>query len=263
MANDNKLVNLADLKAAFDDVKKIASQSSAGLMSADDKKKLDGVASGATANTGTVTSVATGAGLTGGTITGSGTVKANLTSENKLSNAAADGTETSGRVYPVRLDKNGKLAVNVPWVDTNTDTNTHYSTSLVVGASNGSANAATTNGNTYLMVKDDNTVRTRLNIKGTGATTVTSNASGVITINSTAGSVIKANTLSGTTNGNGFLVTSISQNTTVISARCDTPATGCLTLVYSGVWYFMPIVPSNGQVTVYPNQSVTIIYYYI
>ena len=66
-----------------------------------------------------VTQVGTGAGLTGGTITGTGTIKANLTSETKLTNAAVDGTETAGRVYPVRLDKDGKLAVNVPWINTN------------------------------------------------------------------------------------------------------------------------------------------------
>lgn len=66
-----------------------------------------------------VTKVSTGAGLTGGDITSTGTVKANLTNETKLTNAAADGTETSGRVYPVRLDKNGKLAVNVPWTNVN------------------------------------------------------------------------------------------------------------------------------------------------
>ena len=72
---------------------------------------------GYTTNTGTVTNVATGAGLTGGPIATTGTIKANLTSDDKLANAAADGTETAGRVYPVRLDKNGKLAVNVPWVD--------------------------------------------------------------------------------------------------------------------------------------------------
>lgn len=77
-----------------------------------------------TSNTGTVTKVSTGAGLTGGDVTTTGTIKANLTSETKLTNAASDGTETSGRVYPVRLDKNGKLAVNVPWSDTDTDTNT-------------------------------------------------------------------------------------------------------------------------------------------
>lgn len=51
-----------------------ATQSSAGLMSATDKAKLDGVAAGATDNEGTVTSVAAGTGLTGGTITTSGTL---------------------------------------------------------------------------------------------------------------------------------------------------------------------------------------------
>lgn len=67
------------------------------------------------AKTGTVTSVATGAGLTGGTITGSGTIKANLVSETKLDSAAG-----SGKVYAVALDSNNKLAVNVPWTDTDT-----------------------------------------------------------------------------------------------------------------------------------------------
>ena len=43
--------------------------------------------------------------------------KADLVSETKLTNAAAAATETSGRVYPVALDTNGKLAVNVPWTD--------------------------------------------------------------------------------------------------------------------------------------------------
>lgn len=78
--------------------------------------------SGYTTNTGTVTSVATGAGLTGGTITGTGTIKADLKSETKLTNAAAAATETAGRVYPVALDKDGKLAVNVPWENTQTVT---------------------------------------------------------------------------------------------------------------------------------------------
>jgi len=81
--------------------------------------------------TGTVTKVSTGAGLTGGDITGSGTVKANLTSETKLTNAAADGTETAGRVYPVRLDKNGKLAVNVPWSDSTPVTSVNGKTGAV------------------------------------------------------------------------------------------------------------------------------------
>lgn len=81
-------------------------------MSADDKTKLDGISAGA--KTGTVIKVSTGAGLTGGDITTSGTIKAKLKSETKLTNDSAAATETSGRVYPVALDKSGNLAVNVP-----------------------------------------------------------------------------------------------------------------------------------------------------
>lgn len=174
-----------------------ASQSAAGLMSAADKKKLDGIAAGAnayihpsytakssglykvtvdnmghvsaatavaksditalgipaqdttysskaaasggtdvslvttgekytwnskTSNTGTVTSVATGVGLTGGSITTSGTIKAKLRSETALTRDSAAATETANRVYPVVPDKSGYLAVNVPWTDTNTHT---------------------------------------------------------------------------------------------------------------------------------------------
>jgi hypothetical protein len=51
-----------------------ATTTNPGVMSAADKVKLDGIASGATANTGTVTSVATGTGLSGGTITTTGTI---------------------------------------------------------------------------------------------------------------------------------------------------------------------------------------------
>lgn len=51
-----------------------ASGSNAGTMSAADYTKLAGVAAGATANTGTVTSVATTGAITGGTITTSGTI---------------------------------------------------------------------------------------------------------------------------------------------------------------------------------------------
>ena len=66
-----------------------------------------------------------------------------------------------------------------------TDTNTHYTTRIVAGAASGTANAATTNGNTHINVTDDNTFRSGVVIKGTGATSVTSDASGNITVNST------------------------------------------------------------------------------
>ena len=70
-----------------------------------------------TTNTGTVTSVATGVGLTGGTITNSGTIKAKLKTETAATNDSADASNTSGRQYPVVQDKSGYLSVNVPWTD--------------------------------------------------------------------------------------------------------------------------------------------------
>lgn len=120
-----------------------ATQSAAGLMSATDKAKLDGIASGATANTGDITGVTAGTGLTGGGSSGSvtlnvgagtgisvaaDTVSAKLRSTTALTLDSAAATTTSGRVYPVAVDKTGYLAVNVPWTDTNT-VYTHPTTS--------------------------------------------------------------------------------------------------------------------------------------
>ena len=66
------------------------------------------------------------------------------------------------------------------------DTDSHYTTGLKVCASaTGTANAAATNGNVRINVLDNTTVRDSHIIKGTGATSVTSDASGVITISST------------------------------------------------------------------------------
>lgn len=83
--------------------------------------------------------------------------------------------------------------------------NTHYTTMMYIGATNVKSNAATTNGNTYLKLYDDSTKRSEFNIKGTGATTVVSDANGNITINSS-----NTNTTysfaEGTTNG-AFSVT--------------------------------------------------------
>lgn len=64
-----------------------------------------------------------------------------------------------------------------------TDTNTHYTTRLYAGASGTAANAAATN--PYLKITDDNTYRNQIQFKGSGATTVSSDANGVITISST------------------------------------------------------------------------------
>ena len=68
---------------------------------------------------------------------------------------------------------------------TYTDKDTHYTTGLYIGETDKKENAATTNGNTYIKLYDNSTKRSEFNIKGSGATTVTSDASGNLTINST------------------------------------------------------------------------------
>lgn len=62
-------------------------------------------------------------------------------------------------------------------------TDTHYTTHLYAGSGT-AANATTTNGNTKLTVVDNTTTRNSVTIKGTGGTTVTSDANGVVTIDS-------------------------------------------------------------------------------
>lgn len=63
-------------------------------------------------------------------------------------------------------------------------TDTHYTTHLYAGSGT-AANAATTNGNTKLTVVDNTTTRNSVTIKGTGGTTVMSDANGIVTIDST------------------------------------------------------------------------------
>ena len=144
-----------------------ATETSDGLMSAADKVRLESMADGATANTGTVTSVATGAGLTGGTITTSGTIKANLVTETKMSVAAGDPTSTASRYYPAALDSNNKLAVNIPWTDTNTKvTNTLSNTTkaYITGTSSASTNTGTQYFDDGIYIED---TTSNLHVEGT------------------------------------------------------------------------------------------------
>ena len=111
-----------------------ATQSAAGLMSAADKTKLDGIAPGATANVGTVTGVTAGVGLAGGTISTSGTLKVNLKTETKLTAASVAATETANKNYAVVMDKDGKLAVTVPWDNTTYSVATQSAAGLMSAA---------------------------------------------------------------------------------------------------------------------------------
>ena len=66
------------------------------------------------------------------------------------------------------------------------ETDTHYTAKNVVGASaTAQANAVATNGNVYLNLVENSTVRSANKIVGSGATLVASDASGTITISST------------------------------------------------------------------------------
>ena len=67
-----------------------------------------------------------------------------------------------------------------------TDTDTHYTSKNIVGASaTATANAAAENGNVHLNHLEGSTVTSKHKIVGSGATTVTSDSSGNITISST------------------------------------------------------------------------------
>lgn len=85
----------------------------------------------------------------------------------------------------ITIDEAGHVTALSSYKLTVIDTDTHYTTGLYIGATNAKSNAATTNGNTYLKLYDNDAKRAEFNIKGTGATTVVSDASGNITINST------------------------------------------------------------------------------
>ena len=106
------------------------------------------------------------------------------------STTAATWNSTS-LVTGVNLQRDAKGHVTGVTVDSikmpaNPNSDTHYTTGLKVGASaTATANAAATNGNVYLNVLDNSTVRDSHKIVGSGATTVTSDANGVITISST------------------------------------------------------------------------------
>ena len=97
-------------------------------------------------NTNTAHSHSAGAGLIvsgNGGISGTVNYKAALVSETP--DAAAAGT---GKLYAVKVDKNGKLAVNVPWTDTDTGV-----TSVSVTGSGNAVTAASISGRALTLTK--------------------------------------------------------------------------------------------------------------
>ena len=112
-------------------------------------------------DTNTSHSHSAGVGLVGSGSAGTSgtyTYKAKLRSETALTVDSAAATTTSGRVYPVAVDKSGYLSVNVPWTDTNTDTDTHYTNYLQIKGNGTEAVKFTQNADKTLNLKPGNNV---------------------------------------------------------------------------------------------------------
>ena len=151
-------------------------------------------------------------------------------------------------IQPVYFDANGKpvaisytIEKSVPSGAVFTDT--HFTTGLVTSNSaTGTSNAAAINGNVYLNLKDNSTIRNSHKIIGSGATTVTSDASGTITIAST-----NTNTTytlsSGTTNGTLKLTPSSG------SAQDNIKVTGLGTAAYEAKTAFALASHSHNNAT--------------
>ena len=87
---------------------------------------------------------------TAGTSGGNYMYSANLRSTTALNISSVAATTTSGRVYPVAVDKDGYLAVNVPWVE-GSGGGAINSLSITTGSSNGTIKYSI-NGNTATSV---------------------------------------------------------------------------------------------------------------
>lgn len=118
---------------------------------------------------------------------GSSSAGGAATSANKLNTNAGSATQPVYFSNGVPVATTYTLGKSVPSDAKFTDTNTHYSSKNVVGATNATSNTATalTNGNVYINSVENGAVTSSHKISGSGATTVTTDTSGNIIISST------------------------------------------------------------------------------
>jgi hypothetical protein len=165
--------------------KSVATQSSAGLMSASDKKKLDGIDDNATATSGTLTGVS----VNGTSVATSGV--ANITSvpasiltgsiPSAVTATTQSASDNSTKIATTAYVTNAINTINA----SNSSSSNHYTSKNVVGTTTATTNTTTalTNGNVYLNGVDNGTVTSTHKISGTGGATVTTDTSGNIIIN--------------------------------------------------------------------------------
>lgn len=127
---------------------------------------------------GTVTSIATGGGLTGGPITSSGTISHDDTSsQSSISN--------SGRTYiqSVTLDTYGHVTGLSSATETVTDT--HHQAYLYDTTSNGTIRVTTDTSDPYLTLVENSTARSRVQLKASTGISISAN-NGVVTFTNTS-----------------------------------------------------------------------------
>ena len=182
-----------------------ATSSAAGLMSAADKAKLDGIATGATANTGDITGVTAGKGLTGGGSSGSVTLNVGAGTGISVANdavslatsgvtagtygpsAAVTGSEGATiRVPEITVDAYGRVtgAIN----RTYTSKNTTYSSMSINEGTTGTAttNRVLTAANLKAIINAHAPTKTGSGASGTWGINITGNAATATTANQLA-----------------------------------------------------------------------------
>jgi len=152
----NIVINSTDTQRSVSDA--VNSTSSTVAASSKAVKTAYDLAASKTSNTGTVTKVSTGIGLTGGDITTTGTVKAKLKTETARTIDSLSADTSTTKLYPVVADKSGYLAVGVPWTDSDhiTSATTSGSGNAVTAISADANGALTvTKGTTFLTSHQD------------------------------------------------------------------------------------------------------------
>lgn len=221
----------------------------------------------------------TGTGLDVTYSNNSATISPSLVSTTALANAATAATEVADRVYPVALDANGKLAVNVPWSSDSEISSSDVTTALGYTPYNSSnpmgytSNVGTITGITMNGVSkgtsgvvDLGTVITDVSNKVSGPATAT--ATHVATFSDTTGKVIQDSgyTIGTSVPSNAVFTdttTSVSYSTTPASVNVSTAgATGSVVLgeaatkqVDSTVTSSSTNLPTSAAVATYVQQN--------
>ena len=141
---------------------------------------------------------------------GSSSIGGPAISADKLNSDAGSLTNPVYFVNGIPVKTTYTLSASVPANAVFTDT--HYKAVPHAGSSSSTSAVATTNGNTYINIVENGVRSGGINIKGAGATTITSDANGVITVSSTDDNTTYE-TGTATTSGLTKLYTDIGGNT--------------------------------------------------